>query len=204
MSPFVVIGETAKGKTNTLNIILEQISEKATVYLVDSKELSFYGCDEKDNIRYCQSSEQLEEMMEELGDFVEDRNAKFKEVLEEGSVIQPKEFYMQQAPYYLLVDDADDFIEMMEGDDDEYTDILKNAVECGLMFIVSANSAKLRGFDSLTAWIKTSVYGLVLSDQGINTIFPVAYDKEYPVFGDGLLFKNGTYERIRLPQYREV
>ncbi len=204
MSPFVIIGETAKGKTNILKVILEQISEDAAVYLVDSKELCFYGCDGKDNIRYCQSSEQIEEIMEELGEFVEDRNARFKEILEKGSVIAPKEYYMEQKPYYLLVDDADDFIEMLEGEEDEYTDILKNAVECGLMFIVSANSAKLRGFDNLTAWLKTSVYGLVLSDQGINTIFPVAYDKEYPVFGDGLLFKNGTYERIRLPQYRDI
>lgn len=201
MSPFVIIGEPAKGKTNILSVILCQIMEDTTVYLVDSKELSFYSYSEE--LEYYQPGGSIEELMEELSEFAEDRTVRFKDALEEGTIVQPKEFYMQQEPYYLLVDDADDFIEMMEDDADEYAEIIKKAVECGLMFIINVNSTGLRGYDDFTSWIKTAVYGLVLSDQGINGIFPVIYDSEYPVLGDGLLFKNGTYENIRLPQYKE-
>lgn len=204
MSPFVVIGEAAKGKTNILKVILGQILENAVTYLVDSKELSFYSYNGNSSVHYYQPGGEIEDLMEELGEFAEERNAEFKETLEEGTMIQPKEFYMGKEPYYLLVDDADDLIEMMGDDADEYAETLKNAVECGLMLIVNVNSSGLRGYDDLSAWIKTAVFGLVLSDQGMNGIFPVAYDRDYPVFGDGLLFKNGTYERIRLPQYEEV
>lgn len=198
MSPFIIIGEPAKGKTNVLNIILDQIMEKAVIYLVDSKKLSFYSYNEK--TEYYQPGGDIEDLMDELNEFAEDRNAQFKAALEKGAAIPPKEFYLQQEPYYLLVDDADDFIEMLEDDADEYAEIIKRAVECGLIFIVNISTSGLRGYDDLTSWIKTAVYGLVLSDQGMNSIFPVAYDRENPVFGDGLLFKNGAYERIRIPQ----
>lgn len=204
MSPFVIIGEAAKGKTNILKVIFEQITAKGTVYLVDSKELSFYSNNGNTSIHYYQPGSEIEDLIEELGEFVEERSAQFKEALEGGTVIQPKEFYMEKEPYFLLVDDADDLIEMLGDDADEYAETLKKAVECGLMLIVNVNSSGLRGYDDVSAWIKTSVFGLVLSDQGLNGIFPVAYDREYPVFGDGLLFKNGTYERIRLPQCMEV
>ena len=199
MSPFIVIGEPAKGKTNVLNVILGQIMGKAVVYLVDSKKLSFYSCSEE--LEYYQPGGEIEDLMDELNEFAEDRNAQFKAALEKGAAIPPKEFYLQQEPHYLLVDDADDFIEMLEDDADEYAEIIKRAVECGLIFIVNVSTSGLRGYDDLTSWIKTAVYGLVLSDQGMNSIFPVAYDRDNPVFGDGLLFKNGVYERIRIPQY---
>lgn len=203
MSPFILIGEAAKGKTNMLKVILDQIKDDAKVYLVDSKEMSFYSDSDDPAVEYYQPADEMDELMEELNDFVEERNLQFKEALEEGCAGSPKDFYMEQKPYYLLVDDVDDFIAGIEDEEDEYAQLLKNAVECGLMLIVNANSSGLRSYDELTSWIKSAVYGLVLSDQGMNAIFPVTYDSENPAFGDGLLFKNGSYERIRLPQYAE-
>ena len=38
---------------------------------------------------------EIEDLIEELGEFVEERSAQFKEALEGGTVIQPKEFYME-------------------------------------------------------------------------------------------------------------
>lgn len=201
MSPFVIIGEAAKGKTNILKVILNQLVGTASLYLVDSKEMSFYSYNGR--VEYYQPGSSLNELMEELEEFVEERNEQFKEALAEGAAVQPKEFYTQLEPYYLLVDDADDFIGMMQDEEDEYATVLKNAVECGLMFIINVNAAGLRGYDDLSSWLKTAVYGLVLSSHGMSEIFPVSYDREYPEFGDGLLFKNGAYERIRIPQYIE-
>lgn len=202
MSPFLIIGEAAKGKTNILKVILNQILGQAKIYLIDSKELSFYSYTDNTDVDYYQPGGGSDELIEELHEFVEEREQQFKKALEEGKVTQPKEFYAQISPYFMLIDDADDFIEMLD-DADESAEVLKNAVERGLMLIVNAKSSGLREYDEVTSWLKASVYGLVLSDQGYNSIFPVEYDRDYPVFGDGLLFKNGTYERIHLPQYRE-
>lgn len=202
MSPFVIIGEATKGKTNTLKVILKQILGQAKITLLDSKELSFYSYADSEVMNYYQPGINLDDLIEELHDFVEERTQQFKKVLVERKTIQPKEFYAQLEPYYMLIDDADDFIEMLD-DADESAEVLKNAVECGLMLIVNVKSSGLREYDEVTSWLKASVYGLVLSDQGYTSIFPVGYDREYPEFGDGLLFKNGVYERIRLPQYKE-
>lgn len=204
MSPFIVIGEAAKGKTNILQVMLSQITDCAKVYLVDSKELSFYSYNDHPAIEYYQPAGEIDELLEKLNDFVEERNAQFREALEEGRAGSPKEFYMDQEAYYLLIDNADDFIAGMDEEEDEYAATLKKAVECGLMLIMNVNSSGLRGYDDLTSWIKSAVYGLVLSDQGMNTIFPVSYDRENPVFGDGLLFKNGAYEHIHIPQFSEI
>lgn len=42
--------------------------------------------------------------------------------------------------------------------------------------------------------------GLLLSAQGSINVFSVVSMKEYPAFGDGLLFTDGTYEKIKLPK----
>lgn len=104
------------------------------------------------------------------------------------------------APCYLLIDDIDDFIEQSGTKPEQLLPILKNAAESGIMVVITVNSAKLKGYDELSRWVKSASEGLVLSPQGTLNIFPVPSTREYPVFGEGLLFHNGTYQRLLLPE----
>ena len=49
--------------------------------------------------------------------------------------------------------------------------------------------------------VRQASEGLVLSSQGVVPIFPVSGMREIPKPGEGLLFKNGVYRRVRLPKY---
>lgn len=56
--------------------------------------------------------------------------------------------------------------------------------------------------DPLSKWVKAASHGLVLSPQGTLNIFPVRSQREYPQMGYGLLFHNGEYFAVRLPECR--
>ena len=77
---------------------------------------------------------------------------------------------------------------------------LQEAAEAGVVIILAIQPAKLKGFDEISKWLKGSMNGLLLSAQGSLNVFSVASMKEYPAFGDGLLFTDGNYEKIKLPR----
>ena len=67
--------------------------------------------------------------------------------------------------------------------------------------IVTVHAAKSRGMSTMDKLIKQAAEGLVLSSQGVVPIFPVTAMREYPKFKEGLLFKNGVYQRVLLPRH---
>ena len=77
---------------------------------------------------------------------------------------------------------------------------MTDAAECGVGIIITVHSAKLKGFDVLSKWVKAASHGLVLSPQGTLNIFPVRVQREYPQMGRGLLFHNGEYVTVQLPE----
>lgn len=199
-SPFVIIGETAKGKTNTLKIILQQLVGTAEAYLFDSQVMSLYSFQNEERVHYVQDEEDMEEFIENVREICENRKEALKEALKQENTILPEEFYRRQEPVYIIIDDMDVFLENGKNFQNEIAGLMKNAAECGVGIIITVHAAKLKGYDELTKWVKTAAYGLVLSQQGILNIFPVRTIREYPADGQGLLFHNGTYDRILLPK----
>ena len=51
--------------------------------------------------------------------------------------------------------------------------------------------------------VRQTANGLVLSAQGVVPVFPALSTRDLPKPGEGMLFRNGTYRRIRLPLYDE-
>ena len=49
--------------------------------------------------------------------------------------------------------------------------------------------------------VKQASNGLVLGSQGVSTIFPTVSTRDVPEMGSGLLFKNGSYRKVRLPKW---
>lgn len=76
------------------------------------------------------------------------------------------------------------------------------ACECvGICIILSASSEKPKRFDETIKFAKGCSRGLLLGGQGSTGMFPTKSQRELPQMGDGLLFKDGSYERIRLAEY---
>ena len=201
MSPFAIVGDTAKGKTNALRLILNQIQDDIVTYVFDSKALELYGYKGKKSITYVENEEQLSDFENKLTELIESRTLQFRERLKQEEGLPPKEIYKQMEPVYWIIDDLDDFIEFTKPIKGQIHQLLRDAAGVGIVLIITGHVGKLKGFDDVTKFFKSSTDGLVLSAQGMGAIFPLGSSaKEQPQFMDGCLFHNGSYDRIRIPK----
>lgn len=196
-TPFVIIGEPGKGKTNVVKIIIEQVLGKGRVFLSDSKSMGLYAYEGK--VDYIQTTEDVGAFVAELADICQERHTRMKAAMVQERGLNPKEFYKNMEPCYLLIDDMDDFIEKASAQDKPLHELMKTATDCGVCIVITVHASKLKGYDDLSRWVKSASYGLVLSGQGILNIFPITSSREYPSMGEGLLFENGAYRKILLP-----
>lgn len=200
-SPFVIIGESGKGKTNMLKVLLHQIIGQATAYVFDSSAMGLYAFHESEGICYVQNEDVLGRFIESMKELCAVRKLAFKEELNVNGATLPTEFYRKCEPVYIIIDDMDQFLIMGKGHEAELLEVLQEACECGVGIAITVHAAKLKSIDPLAKWVKATAHGLVLSAQGTLNIFPVRLQREYPQMGYGLLFHNGEYVRVKLPEY---
>lgn len=202
-SPFVILGDAGRGKTNLLKVILEQVAGKETVFLFDSenKELFYHKGAEK--LTYIESQEQVEDFMEDFMELTAERKSAFHKALEADSRIMPKNFYTTLEQVYLVIDDTDEFATRFASEGKGLTECLKQAVETGCGIIATMHSTKTKNFDEITKFFKTATEGILVGTPGAVSIFPSVPSRSLPNMGEGLLYHSGNYERVLLPKYEE-
>ena len=199
-SPFIIIGDSGRGKTNALKCILRQIAEGERMYLFDSRNRELNAYKNNSGVSYVQTEEEISEFVTEMQDIGNSREEEFTAALAENPELTMREFISRQSSVYVVVDGADEFIEKLNEEyEDEITGILEKAANMGVTIIMTVHSAKLHGYDDLTSWIKNANDGLVVGDQGNADIFPVSY-QETIEFTRGLLFNNGVSKKIMIPE----
>ena len=99
------------------------------------------------------------------------------------------------------MDDVDNFITLVKTDMNKQAALLRDAVEVGIPWIVTVYATRTRGIDEVNRLVKQASNGLVLGSQGVSTIFPTVSTRDVPEMGSGLLFKNGSYRKVRLPKW---
>lgn len=199
-SPFAIVGESGRGKTNILKGILNQLDKGEQVYLFDSKSRELNSYKNLDGVTYVQTDEQVGEFVTTIKDLGEARSEEFAVALADNEELTMKEFISWQEPVYVIVDGTDEFVERMnETYEDEIANVIEKAAGMGIMFLFSIHAQKFHGYDELTGYIKKCSYGLVLGDQGMAEIFPMSYTDNVE-FGRGFLFQNGSKTEIMLPE----
>ena len=199
-SPFAIVGDAAKGKTNMLKVILSQvIKETEDIYVFDSKSMGLYSFME--DVNYVDNEEKRIEFVDELTDEVERREESIKTELSINSKVNPRELIENALPFYILIDDIDDFMELYKGKESVIAALFNRAAESGITIIITIHVTKPKSANDILRWIKTANYGLLLSTLGSFSIFTSVLSKDIPVRGSGLLFKSGAYEKLMLPEY---
>lgn len=201
MSPFLIVGDAGKGKTNMAKVIAEQARARGKLYLFDSKDMGLYFFKGKENVFYVEDADDLEDFMEEITAVSLHNKEKFEAAVKTGQNASPKAFYESVQPVYIVIDDLDDFMAEYQSDLKALTPLLKTAAETGIGILATVHSSKPKGFDDLSKWFKTSSNGLVIGSQGTSNIYPMVSARDMPALGEGLLYTNSTYERLLLPQY---
>lgn len=204
MSPFLILGDGAKGKTNTLKVIISQAKMQGRVYVFDSAQRELYFTAAMDDVEYMDASEDTEEFLEDMKELYKDRKSEFEKAVKENTGILPKTFYASQKPCYVVIDDADEFVENTAAYMKELPEVFKEISEVGVCVVATMNTGKGKGFDEVTKWLKSASNGLVVGSLGMTSIFPMIPMKEQPVLGEGMLYSNGAYEKLQLPLYDEI
>ncbi len=201
MSPFLIVGDAGRGKTNMIKVLAEQARHHGPVFLFDSGDMELYFFKNRENINYIENDEDMDDFIGEVKE-ISSRNRKlFEEAVKSGQNVTPKTFYETLAPAYILIDDMDDFIARCQSNTKEMAELLKTAVETGIGVVTTVHSTKPKTFDELNKWFKTSSNGLVIGNQGTGNYFPMVPTREMPALGEGLLYTNSTYERLLLPLF---
>ncbi|MDE7284199.1 MAG: type VII secretion protein EssC [Lachnospiraceae bacterium] len=199
-SPFVIIGETGRGKTNMVKVLLNQILAYGSAYVFDSASMELHSYQDMEGITYVQDEEEFEDFVDCMKQLTADRKLRCKQELDKNGAITASAYYRTEKPVYIVIDDMDKFMTFGSAFAEELHGIMTDAAECGVGIIITVHSAKLKGFDTLSKWVKAASHGLVLSPQGTLNIFPVRSQREYPQMGRGLLFHNGEYITVQLPE----
>ena len=203
-TPFLIIGESRKGKTNALRVILEQITGKGAVRLYDSNALDLYSYSVSEGVEYFSGNEGVSDFTDWLTNTVEERTAELNKLLAEQKGRSPKDILISLPSVYVVIDDIDDFINQFNASDQAKAGAaMTDAATAGVTFIVTANAGRFKGFDGISKFIKNTTYGLMVGGQGNSNVFPLASAKDNPRFKDGLLWNGGEYISVRIPQHKE-
>lgn len=200
----LIIGASGTGRTNTLKNILEVIQDER-MYLVDdsSLELSIYG--QKENITYITEEEQVREMIEELRQFIQQREDDFRLEKINNPSLLPKEYYSSLEKLYIVIDGFQEFISMVEGlsyGEDEAENLLINSGNYGITMIVATNN-RIRGVNNLATFAKDAKNGVALGDIHNQSAFDSSGIRETNTQVEmGYLVNKGTITKVMLGKCR--
>uniref|UniRef100_I5ASE3 Type VII secretion protein EssC, C-terminal domain n=1 Tax=Eubacterium cellulosolvens (strain ATCC 43171 / JCM 9499 / 6) TaxID=633697 RepID=I5ASE3_EUBC6 len=204
-SPFLIIGEAKRGRTNALKIALAQLvkKEEASILLVDSRALDLFYANADERVNYFGPERVAEEFPGVFEEMVKAREEMMRGALAENRGLSPKKILETFPPSYLLIDDVDDFAAAFAANilsANKVAELLDRAANVGICVIVTANAGKFKGFDAVTKFFRNTTEGLMVGNQGTAAIFPINSMKDMPAQKDGLLWHNGSCVRIRIPR----
>ncbi len=200
---FVIIGNTGTGKTNILRVLADQAVSQGRTYIFDGKGMELYYYRQASNVLYVEGKKETEGFITEMSDELECRRRLVKKKLKECSGVSPKKLAEELPVCTILIDDLEDFTELLGADTDRAACMIREGLTLGIVCIITVHAAKSRGMSGMDKLVRQASNGLVLSSQGVVPIFPVPSMREYPRSGEGLLFKNGVYRRVCLPRYAQ-
>jgi len=172
--------------------MLEQYTKDSEVYLFESKKKDCLYWKGNAAVHYLDHVDAMEDALEDL----EDEIAIRRRETGKGAGIQ------DQKKIVLVINEVEDLIEA--ADEKKCTELFQSASEAGIDIVFLGESNRLKGRDVLSKYVKSSVYGLVLGEQGMTEVFPVGRSREVPKrIEEGLLFRQGGYIRLMLPKWEQ-
>lgn len=196
-TPFLIVGPVQSGKSNAGRVILRQCNDFEQIYLFDTVDYEYQEMEDKDNVSYITTEEDVTDCMEELTDLIEER---LDICAAERGKMPAKEFYHTLDKYCVFINGLDEFSQLIK-DKGDVIQLLLKAAETGILVVMTGQSSRMPVRNETAKLVKEAEYGLILGEQGMNTPFPAYRGKELPgSIEDGLLYKKGTGIMIRIPK----
>lgn len=191
-TPFLIMGESTSGKTNVLSIMLSQM--QGNVVVVDSRSRGLF--EYSSQFKYLTTQGEIELYANELSEINRSREHKLNELLNSGMDYEAAINELERV--VIVIDDLSNMLSLLSESASIVAGRIKKAISVGVTVIVSENPGNFKGMDELTKELKQSKNGLLLSDQGYHSVFPIK-PSESPNRPDAILMTNGRIEHVRIP-----
>ena len=189
-----IVGGASTGKTNLLKLLLTQF-KGMPCYIVDSGAGDLMDFEKKKGVTYMGNTEQFEGFCAALQKEKETREEEYQE-----SGLRPREFCASKTSIPILIDDADNFIEMCTAKSREVEELFEGMENLGFVIINTTLPTKLRGFDNMTKLLRAGQSGVALGNPGEQQILSIQTPRNFKMIPEiGFWYKRGDVKQVKIP-----
>lgn len=202
-SPILIVGSPQKGKTNLLKNICYQIRDNFKTYIIDSTAGEMQVC-VNSNIVYVNNIEKMTLFIQQLKNIIQKRRNLLEKEKNNNPLTIPKNFYISLNPICVLIDDVDNFIELLKSINNlDSEKIILDAINVNICFIATTLPTKLKGFDNISKILKDSSIGIILGNPTEQTLFTSSNIKKFEITEQtGFIFNKYKLTQVQIPKYK--
>lgn len=196
----LVIGGQQSGKTNLIKLILE-LKGNIETYVFDSEYGDLYIYKDKVN-QYITNAEEAKVFLNNMIDITNKRKTDFEEYRNKEVGISPKLYYGSLEPIMVLIEDLDNFIEILKNTKHIGVDkVLEDLMNVGITFIGTTQSNKFKGFDEITKMFKNTINAIILDGPNEQNIINAPRVKAQKIPIDfAYILNKGEMKLIKVPK----
>ncbi|KAB7708255.1 type VII secretion protein EssC [Bacillus aerolatus] len=195
----LVMGQSRKGKTNAVKVMIETLIEQPAALIAVSdgidRGLIQYGTSEK--AAYLDSKEDVVGWLDKVETLLKERESRYLQMLGQKEAQEPF------PPAVLVIDSLSRFQQITDTLlQDRVAKMMKQYSHIGFRIIAAGNANELmKGFDSLTNEIKQIRQALILMKKSEQSLFTLPFTrKEGEVQpGFGYFVMNGREHKVQIP-----
>lgn len=194
-SPFIILGPAKTGKTNFLDLIINQMDGKKII--IDSVKLELIHHKNQEQVIYVDDSEHFNKLPELLTSIIEQRANLIKEIMKNNdNTLKPIDILAKEENVSIFIDDYDG---MYNRYGDGLNAIMLDCLSYNINIFITKNNTSFSGIDTFTNKLRLGEQGVLLGASGTANIFSVS-SNNIPTFTNGILFDNGTLIKIKIPR----
>lgn len=194
------MGQTQRGKTNVVKIILEHLLDHDTknIAVFDSIDRGLSQYATEDEISYLETKDDILLWLSETEEICRTREAMYVEAVRQGQSAN-----LDFSPMVFIVDGISRFQQTIDASiQDRMAMFMKSYAHLGFHFIPSGNHNEFtKGYDSLTSELKQVRHAVLLMKKSEQNLIQLPYERQEPEIqpGFGYIVENGKERKIQIP-----
>lgn len=196
----LVVGQSRKGKTNTLKVLLETLLTQSVgeIGIFDGVDRGLSPYAIREQVRYVETKDQITEWLDHITEIFEERERQYLEALEQKPMKQ-----LDFTSIIFVIDSISRFQQVIDGrTQDRISGFMKQYSHLGFAFIVAGNANDFtKGYDSLTTELKQIRQAILLLKKSDQSLYTLSYSRKEEEIqpGFGYFVLNGRESKIQIP-----
>ncbi|MBA2875702.1 type VII secretion protein EssC [Thermaerobacillus caldiproteolyticus] len=197
----LVVGQSRKGKTNAIKVILESLLVQPTagIGLFDGVDRGLALYANKENVTYIETKEQMHHWLDEANEILQTREEEYLAAIGKADV------HVQAfSPVVFIADSLSRLQQSADGKiHEQIAMMMKRYSHLGFSVIVAGNANEfMKGFDALTTELKQIRQAILVMKKSEQSLFALPFTRHESEVdpGFGYFVVNGKEQKIQIPK----